>query len=356
MLTNLGYTKLMRNLKSGDVGHDVAEWQTALGITSDGVFGRQTEEATKAWQKSRGLVADGVVGPISWQAMFDVGATMLRGIDVSPAQGTIPWELVAKAGINFAIGRAAVGNEAHGNARFQEYRMGARAQGIAFGGYTFVYPLPHLSARAQAAQHVRALEMCGALEGEIVPMADLEWPPREEWKVDAAGQKILTYPWKRWGCSAEQIAEFCLTYLDETFHLTGLKWGRYSFGYWTDCVEMYKYPEFAEGPLWFAHYWSKGHIPTKAEIQALKVPGPWTSATIIQHDGDGGLRLPNGVDADFNIMPGGRQALARLSQGSKLWSPLKAVEPAVRVVLHDGDDEIREYRRTRLQAPPVVVA
>lgn len=41
---------------------EVAEWQHILGITSDGVFGRDTERHTIRWQLARGLVGDGVVG------------------------------------------------------------------------------------------------------------------------------------------------------------------------------------------------------------------------------------------------------------------------------------------------------
>lgn len=44
-------------------GSDVAEWQRILGIADDGIFGPQTEAATRDFQRRNGLVDDGIVGP-----------------------------------------------------------------------------------------------------------------------------------------------------------------------------------------------------------------------------------------------------------------------------------------------------
>jgi hypothetical protein len=52
-------------IRRGSVGPEVVAWQKVLGITPDGVFGAQTEAATRAWQAAHGLVADGIVGPDS---------------------------------------------------------------------------------------------------------------------------------------------------------------------------------------------------------------------------------------------------------------------------------------------------
>ena len=58
-----------RVLKLGTSGPDVAEWQAILGQkgyavgTIDGLFGSNTDAATRAFQKDRGLTVDGAVGP-----------------------------------------------------------------------------------------------------------------------------------------------------------------------------------------------------------------------------------------------------------------------------------------------------
>ena len=49
---------------------DVRYLQKLLGITVDGVFGSETEEAVKKAQKENGLPADGIVGPYTWAALM----------------------------------------------------------------------------------------------------------------------------------------------------------------------------------------------------------------------------------------------------------------------------------------------
>ncbi len=63
------------NLRLGDRGPAVAQWQADLntatdaGLATDGAFGPATHAATVAFQDARGLVADGVVGPATRDAM-----------------------------------------------------------------------------------------------------------------------------------------------------------------------------------------------------------------------------------------------------------------------------------------------
>lgn len=54
-------------IRRGSTGAPVKTWQTFLAIPSDGIFGPQTEDATKAFQGKNGLVADGIVGPKTWE-------------------------------------------------------------------------------------------------------------------------------------------------------------------------------------------------------------------------------------------------------------------------------------------------
>lgn len=59
-------------IRYGSRGTDVKVWQRILGVNDDGLFGRQTEAATKKWQSEHGLVADGIVGTRSWAAASSV--------------------------------------------------------------------------------------------------------------------------------------------------------------------------------------------------------------------------------------------------------------------------------------------
>jgi pyruvate/2-oxoglutarate dehydrogenase complex dihydrolipoamide acyltransferase (E2) component len=56
-------------VRAGTTGEDVRYLQTKLGITADGIFGRQTQAAVKAYQQGSGLVVDGIVGPKTWAAI-----------------------------------------------------------------------------------------------------------------------------------------------------------------------------------------------------------------------------------------------------------------------------------------------
>lgn len=57
-------------LRLGSTGDAVVMVQRRLGITADGIFGRQTRHAVIAWQQAHGLDADGVVGPKTWASLF----------------------------------------------------------------------------------------------------------------------------------------------------------------------------------------------------------------------------------------------------------------------------------------------
>jgi peptidoglycan hydrolase-like protein with peptidoglycan-binding domain len=64
----------MKTIKLQSRGSDVKKWQEFLKskryrITPDGVFGPQTEKATKNIQRKNKLKADGVVGPNTWKLM-----------------------------------------------------------------------------------------------------------------------------------------------------------------------------------------------------------------------------------------------------------------------------------------------
>lgn len=56
-------------IKINDRGDDVKALQIKLGVTADGIFGRNTEAVLKQFQKNHGLVADGIAGPKTLAAL-----------------------------------------------------------------------------------------------------------------------------------------------------------------------------------------------------------------------------------------------------------------------------------------------
>jgi putative chitinase len=75
-------------LKVGSKGEDVKKLQSKLGLGSDGIFGRGTEEAVKAFQLKNGLTADGIVGEQTWQKIM--GQAVLITEPAKPSQVNQP--------------------------------------------------------------------------------------------------------------------------------------------------------------------------------------------------------------------------------------------------------------------------
>lgn len=46
--------------------------QKAVGVTADGLFGKNTESAVKEFQKKNGLTADGIVGVMTWKKILNI--------------------------------------------------------------------------------------------------------------------------------------------------------------------------------------------------------------------------------------------------------------------------------------------
>ena len=57
-------------LKLGSLGEDVTKLQVKLGVDPIGKFGPKTEAAVKGWQSAHGLTPDGIVGDATWAKMF----------------------------------------------------------------------------------------------------------------------------------------------------------------------------------------------------------------------------------------------------------------------------------------------
>jgi putative chitinase len=57
-------------LKVGSKSDDVKKVQQKLGLTADGIFGKNTEEAIKRFQINHNIVVDGVVGDLVWSKLM----------------------------------------------------------------------------------------------------------------------------------------------------------------------------------------------------------------------------------------------------------------------------------------------
>lgn len=236
----------------------------------------------------------------------------LRGIDCSSVQGAVDF---ANPYIRFAILKSQEGNSGL-DAQYNRNVKAAAAAGVTAFAYAFLYPLPHLNPEAQAAAFVKA---AGPLATRPI-FLDCEWP---EVVPSKAGKK----GWREWGCNPGQLAEWMRRCAAEVHRLTGIRPALYTYPWWwaavRDGAPAYGYPRggdvawAADYPLWLADYRDGWPRPGSSP----RVPRPWLTWTFWQFDGNGGLRLPNGVDCDFCVFRGDAAALEAFAAGRPIAGP-----------------------------------
>jgi lysozyme len=199
-------------------------------------------------------------------------ADLIKGIDVSIIQGNIDWQAVANTGVKFMVSRCGVGNNGI-DINYAKNIAGAKAVGIKVMAYNFVFPLPPVSGQPLRDPTKQAQYHFKAAQGELAAM-DLEWPTPDQWA--------------KWGCSAQQITEWSLVYLQEYKRLSGQNCLVYTYPYFAQAIKLTA--DFESYPLWIASYETN---PT--------IPKPWNDWVMWQNTGGGG-KLPNGAPVDTDLV------------------------------------------------------
>jgi hypothetical protein len=277
--------------------------------------------------------------------------SLVHGCDAASAiQGRLPAAAMKTSGLEVCWLRGKVGNNLGRDALFEENARALKGNGIRTSPYEFAFPLKHLDpieqAKGFAAASIVDGDLVGSRDGEPPPGYDLEWPPPEEWT-------------KR-GIDADFVVDFALAQLAQ---MTA-DWRRRPL--------VYLYPWFAVSlsraknftkliayPLWIAggpgYINGPGTWPTT--WNAPKVPGWGDGAIVNQFDGNGGMKLPNGVDADFNVFRGSLADLETFCRVSQVIpdEPGSLDEPPPPEVIAEQmagvlvDDAVSAYRRERAQ-------
>ena len=131
-------------IRRGSTGPDVVAWQRMLGITADGIFGAQTEAATRTWQAARGLVANGEVDASAFMAA-GLGGVGHRDPKPTNPDG-LPYDFVESKGLS-RMGRHVVRVVVIQTMECQELKGRARWCAEWFAGrYAPQYPAPQASA------------------------------------------------------------------------------------------------------------------------------------------------------------------------------------------------------------------
>lgn len=230
-------------------------------------------------------------------------------MDASSVQGPLDFNRLKTSGydIKFVILKAQEGNEGFDPA-FERNAKAALAAGILAFAYCFAFPLPddgvhkYRSPEDQAALFVERVTRYPEF-AKLPIFLDLEWPPPNEWA--------------HWGVDARFINDWCRRCAAKVYELTGVRPILYTYPWWW--AEVSKGGDdggawAGEYPLWMASYNTHGKWPLATQNPV--VPSPWTDWLFWQFDGDGGLRLPNGVDADFCLFNGTLDELLAVAAGA----------------------------------------
>lgn len=239
-----------------------------------------------------------------------MNSLVVQGLDASAMQGgAIPFEAEKARGTSFIWSRCQVGNNPGVDVQFAANTRRAMLAGLYCGAYFFPFPLPHLDPSAQADLFNVAVMLdghpLGSDAGEMPQAFDLEWPPPEQWVAR--------------GCTADQIVDWALACLLRMEQNCGCKPVVYSYPYFLASLSKAKnFALLMTYRLWIAggnaYVNGDGHIPDLSKEQPPKVAG-WGEAWMFwQHDGNGGRRLTNGVDCDFNVFRYSYAELQRLCQ------------------------------------------
>jgi lysozyme len=183
---------------------------------------------------------------------------LVRGIDVSQAQGVVAWDEVAASGIRFAYVRAFEGQDL--DPTFARNRRAALAAGLLVGAYQY------LRARHPGAYQADLLaDLLGELgPGELPPALDVETLDDKAQDVPEVQGCVLAWVQRMRGRAYSP-----LIYTGPVF--------------WSQRLRGQHLGEVAGCPLWIADYRPR---------PAPEVPQPWTHQTIWQHAGDGQGRCP----------------------------------------------------------------
>ena len=191
---------------------------------------------------------------------------MILGCDVSSEQGpSLDWHAIYASGVQFVFCKA---TEAQGyvDRTFSRNSSCARAAGLAVGSYHFFSP--NRDPEAQA----RLYHSIAASVTTLPPVIDLE---------------TLR------GVAMPDVASRALAFIAATEQLWQRRCVVYSYPSFLRAFQRSDLEPLGKSPLWIAHY----------GVLAPSVPAPWSTWACWQWDGDGGMRLPGGVDADFDWCP-----------------------------------------------------
>lgn len=210
---------------------------------------------------------------------YPVREGCLLFIDVSKYQGEFDYDAIRDSQVVAAVAKATEGTK-YTDPFF--FKNAARCIRNVIWGGAYHYFRPEQRAHEQAAHFYDVAEDAT----DIIPVTDFE-------TLKGVAPRL----------AAQRVLEF-IQHTNSAWNVERSLF--YSYPYFIQQLLAQAPDEMVEIAkltyLWIAHYKDPTGEPWN--------PGPWKDWDGWQWDGDGGLRLPNGVDADFNWFRGTRDDMA----------------------------------------------
>ena len=232
----------------------------------------------------------------------------VKGLDISIVRGQLDFNALKAEGYEFIICRCGVGNDPSDTLYASNMQKGAAA-GLKMAAYHFVYPLPSdpskpsHDAKVQAAMHYKAA-------GDVLPFLDLEWP--------------VVQNWAKWGCTAPQIVQWTIDYLQEYERISGVR------------PVVYTYPSFADAIKLPASFGQDYKLWIASYTSTPRIPAPWTDWIMWQTTG-GTLVQGRQIDTDVakdlslwdNVSGSSQASASRLNSEASSPSDTTPPDPAM---------------------------
>ena len=282
----------MNTLQNGSSGGEVIMLQRALSLlgyncTVDGSFGPGTQTAVEQFQTAQGLTADGIAGPNTWNALDSLAP---QGMDIYHGD-SISWNSLSPH-IQFVYCKCSQG-ATYKDPMFSTNVSAVKNKGLIVGAYHFL--TFEDSAQAQA-DNFLAGGFDFSAPGSLPPALDVEW---QVGSSDAQTDQLNQY--------ITDNKNACVQIITDWLDIVTAQTGRTPVIY-TAKGFMSEYfsgvTQFGSYPLWIPAY----------QQQAPGLPPGWTNYSIWQYNDNASIP-GSGGGLDLDIFNGNATALKQFANG-----------------------------------------